>query len=241
MALNTTPRITPRYWTAILLASMCGTNLGDVFPKLLGLAPAVELAILAAAFASLMLVDRLLPRGVEAIYWLSILAVRGAATAIADASIDRLHFGFAPTTLAFAGLMAALLLAYRRAPSGPQLPAGGLFWLTMLTAGTLGTLIGDGLGRAVPSPQIAYPASLAIATLVLALALWRRSKGWASPGAYWLTIVLVRWWGTNAGDIFAHVANLVVSMAVTGVAMALVLALWREPRSGADSALRSAA
>ena len=79
-----TPTIDRRYWTALLMASMCGTNLGDAVPDLLHLSPATGLLRFTALFVLLIVIERLVEWQSEAFYWLTILVVRAAATNIAD-------------------------------------------------------------------------------------------------------------------------------------------------------------
>ena len=234
MQLKITPTVGARYWVAISIASMCGTNFGDFFPDILKIGTAAAMAILAVLFAALVLIDRASNRGSEAFYWLSILVVRAAATQVADFSIGQAHLSYLLVAAVLAALLAALVVLRHRA-SGPKAatgdlpPTNGWYWFTMLTAGALGTVMGDGLGHSLGPVSTGVPLSAAMATVALALILIARSRfALASAPSYWVAVVAVRWWGTNTGDIFAFVATLMVSMAVTGVAMALVLLLWKQ-------------
>jgi len=178
------------------------------------------------------------PRGGEALYWTTILVVRAAATAIADFSIEKAYLGFVGVGGALAVLMAFLLIFNDVAkPSKTGRPStNGVYWFTMLTAGTLGTIIGDGLMRAFPTPEIGVLISVASATALLAAMLGLRGKEAHALGAsYWIAIVGVRWWGTNTGDVLGFLAGLTSSMAVTAAAMAVQLLVWQnqaEPQMG---------
>ena len=112
MQLRVTPRIGARYWAVILLASMCGTNLGDFFPDVLKLGTLPALAILALLFAAIIATDSLIQSSGEASYWACILVVRGAATSIADAAISEVRLGYVEAA-AMAGLLLGLLIALR--------------------------------------------------------------------------------------------------------------------------------
>lgn len=247
MQLKVTPKVDARYWTAILIASMCGTNFGDFFPDELGLSAGASFAILALMFTAIVLVDGLLRRGSESCYWLAILTVRAAATIIADYTIGQKHLGYGLVSAVLALALSALIFVYRRGgprgSTGDLPPTTGIYWSTMLMAGALGTVIGDGVGHAFGPVQIGVPVSAAMATVALAVVLGARAKlAWQSAASYWTAVVAVRWWGTNVGDILKFLLSIGVSMTATGVALALVLLIWREPvtRRGDDAgALRT--
>jgi uncharacterized membrane-anchored protein len=193
----------------------------------------ISLAFLAALFLIVTAAERLLPLRSELFYWLCILVVRAAATSIGDATVARLHLGYAPVAIA-ATVVLLLLVAVQDRLAQPslandRLPAtSGLYWLTMLVAGTLGTVLGDGVGHAFGPLSIGYPASAGISTLLLMLVLGaRRSTIVPIVTNYWLAIVIVRWWGTNVGDIFNFVTSIGVSISVTAATMIAVIALWR--------------
>ncbi len=231
------PKIDARYWVAISIASMCGTNLGDLFPDVFKLGTPVALIILGVCFIGLNLIDRASKSGNEAFYWLTILVVRAAATQIADFSVEQRHWAYFPVAAVLACMLVGLVAIHART-RGPEkertLPrTSGWYWITMLTAGALGTIVGDGLGHAFGPMTTGVPISVVSATLALAIVLYVRRRLQPGAGAsYWLAIVTVRWWGTNAGDILAFVTSLVVSLAVTGLALAAVLLIWR-PGPGA--------
>lgn len=243
MQLKMTPRVGARYWTAISIASMCGTNFGDFFPDIFHIGTATAMTILAALFAAIVLIDWISARGSEAFYWLSILVVRAGATQIADFSIGQAHLSYLLVTVMLAALLIALVVLRHRA-SGPKAttgdlpPTNGWYWFTMLTAGALGTVIGDGLGHSFGAVSTGVPLSAAMGTVVLALILIARSRFvLASASNYWAAVVAVRWWGTNTGDIFAFVASLMVSMGVTAIVMSLVLLFWKQRPTERDEGM----
>jgi uncharacterized membrane-anchored protein len=211
---------------------MCGTNLGDLVPSLFNLEPLPTLVCLLTAFIVVVASDRMifLNRSVAA-YWVAILVVRTAATTIADAAAHSTSLGYALIAANMLALLTVLLLIHR---PGEMQPTSGdaytdiRYWLLMLTAGSLGTVIGDGLGHSIGRPQVGWPVAFAIATVLLPLALsLRRSWSWSPEIGYWTAIVVVRWWGTNAGDILAYLVTVPVSMIVTAGALVLVLTMWR--------------
>jgi uncharacterized membrane-anchored protein len=121
-----------------------------------------------------------------------------------------------------------LRLAPRSSP-GNLPPTGSFYWLSMLTAGTLGTVIGDGLGHAFSSVSIGVPISAGISTVVLATLLGIRARtALDSAVSYWIVVVAVRWWGTNVGDILAFVTSLSISLIISGLLLVITLVLWRK-------------
>jgi uncharacterized membrane-anchored protein len=240
MQLKITLNLGPRYWTVIMIASICGANFGDVLPDILKLSTGLGLLVEIAMFAAIILADRMTRHSNEAFYWLSILVVRAAATNIADFSIAKAHFGYAPVAVTLAALLAGLILVHRglgpKASTGTLPPTNGCYWFTMLTAGALGTIMGDGIGHSFGPVTLGVPISAGAAMLAMALMLGAQAAlKWPTAVAYWITVVVVRWWGTNFGDMLAFFLGLPVSMAVTGAALAVVLFVWRAPltdRSG---------
>jgi uncharacterized membrane-anchored protein len=233
MQFKITPKVGPRYWTAISIASICGTNLGDFVPDVLKMNAGPGLMLLAAVFAVLVIIDRISTDGSEAFYWLAILTVRAAATNIADFSIGKAHLAYTLVAAVLAvllGLLVALQLRLApRSSSGDLPPTGSFYWLSMLTAGTLGTVIGDGLGHAFSSVSIGVPISAGISTVVLATLLGIRARTVLNSAvSYWIVVVAVRWWGTNVGDILAFVTSLPISLFASGLLLALTLVLWRK-------------
>jgi uncharacterized membrane-anchored protein len=230
------PNVNARYWCAIAMASLFGTNLGDLWAhnsglnKLVGLIP---LAILAAIVFTLEKRDRA-PR--ELYYWLVIAIIRTGATNIAD------YFKKIIAWPVFGGILIAVMIgtaiwSLQSLNSGTAeeivaerhgMPQAGLaYWCAMLSAGVFGTFFGDvtlhtiGMG----------PASLVLGIVVLgAVGLWAGLRGhrfWL----YWLVVAIARTFGTAAGDFLAedptlHI-GLPVSTIITGAAFVALLAVWR--------------
>jgi uncharacterized membrane-anchored protein len=227
MHLKVTPNVAPRYWAAIMIASVCGTNLGDIIPDVLKLTPAEGLIVLALMFAILVLVERATANGSEVFYWIAILLVRAAATNIADYSIDHAHLTYFDVVTALAISFIGIVMLRRRSTleqTKGALQTDGLYWLTMLIAGTLGTATADAIGHSFNSVKIGVPISASIATLALLLILIARTRLMKfGATSYWVTVAAIRWWGTNVGDISAFFLSLVPSAAIAGFALSTLL------------------
>jgi uncharacterized membrane-anchored protein len=234
------PALGPRFWAALCFASVFGANMGDFFAHNLGLGHVAGLPFLALAFAVILIVERFDNAAHEAYYWLAIVVIRTAATNLADFLCGDLRqprlWVMAALGLALAIVVALAWNAWRRSGSAAQdakalvLRADTAYWLSMLVAGTLGTVLGDyashdlhlGDGR----------ASVALG-LVLALFFAVGSRGliW-SAAFYWATVVMVRAAGTAVGDFFAQreVLGLALSTAVSGLAFVVLLVVWNGRR-----------
>jgi uncharacterized membrane-anchored protein len=226
------PTTGPRYWVSIAIASICGANMGDFIPGVLKLSDLGGPLMLALMFAIIVLGNQWSKRGHEALYWLAILVIRAAATNLADLAIGRLHLNY----ITVSSCLVAILTLRRTLPSesvsGDFPRVNGRYWLAMLTAGTLGTVLGDGIGHVIRPITIGVPISAMIATGAAALIFIQRTRlDWASGGtaSYWAAIVAIRTWGTNLGDIAAFVLSLPVSMLVSALLLTGTLIVWRPP------------
>jgi uncharacterized membrane-anchored protein len=231
------PLLGLRYWVALCLASVFGANMGDFFAHNLGLGHVGGLPFLAIALAVVFVLERFDRTAHEAFYWLAIVVVRTAATNLADFFSGDLRL---PRPWVMAGLAvllalsvaAAWQLSWRNAANKADAQSNLLradygYWLAMLIAGTLGTVMGDffshdlHLGNAV--------ASIALSALLAPfLVLGVRQLLWSLP-LYWTTIVMVRAAGTTVGDLLAarNALGLALSTAATGLLFIGFLILWR--------------
>jgi uncharacterized membrane-anchored protein len=242
MAPKNLPMINARYWIAILAASMCGANTGDFASRILGLGHTRGLIPLALIFLAIVWAERRSNVATEAYYWLAIIVLRTGATNLADLGTHDLELGYFLCMGVLVGLMVVMLLIDRARgvePTGVvgsdgrcSLPAtDASYWVTMLAAGTLGTVAGD---------WVAEKAGLGIGSVVLVavlIVIWfvsdqhgKMTKAW-----YWLTIVAARTAGTTLGDFLASRRGLnlglVVSTICTSLLLAGILILWRDRRA----------
>lgn len=235
----------PRFWIALCLASIFGANMGDFFAHDIGLGHVAGLPFLAIGFALVAIAERY-DAGIRHLYyWLAIIVVRTAATNLADyfAGDLKLPRPWVMTSLAVLLVLVVAVIAQARRCGEPVdrrrelLRADTAYWIGMLLAGTLGTVIGDyvshnlGLGDARATVALGVPlAALFVVGSATGL-IW-------SLAFYWLTIVAVRAAGTTAGDFLAgrHVLGLALSTVVTGLAFVVFLVLWRQRRPAAEPA-----
>jgi uncharacterized membrane-anchored protein len=241
MQVKNLPAVTPRYWAAILVASMCGANTGDFLSHILHLGHWRGLPPLAALFLIILWAERRARVATEAYYWLAIIVLRTAATNLADLGTHDLKLGYGVIETGLTVLLILVLLVDRgpiagiAAADGPQgeprpmLPAtNGNYWLAMLTAGTLGTASGDFVADIVGLGLFYGSAVLTVLFGAVLFVAWRfggMTKPW-----YWAAIVAARTAGTTLGDLLASrhglELGLPLSTAITGSMLAAAVIFW---------------
>jgi uncharacterized membrane-anchored protein len=230
------PKVNARYWSAILFASLFGTNMGDLYAHELHLGMFVGVGLLALLAACVFLVERRDHAPREAYYWLVIIIIRTAATNIAD------YFKHIIPWLVFGIILTALLAIFawgsaqgdkrREAEAEAQgMPSTGVsYWLAMLSAGVFGTFVGDVCSKLIGK---GYASLGLFALLLVALAAWRRD-GTHRFWLYWVALAIARTAGTAMGDFLAETdalhIGLPLSTLITGSVFVLILVLW--PRKG---------
>ncbi len=230
MQVRNLPRITARYWFAITAASIFGANLGDLCSHNLGLGHVRGLPFLAVIFAGILIAERSSRFSTEAFYWAAIVTLRTAATNLGDLATHDLKLGYVRFIIVLAAALAAMVFAPSRRGRDrvvDYLPdTSALYWVTMLTAGTLGTALGD-----YCADQVGLDVSTLICLAIWAAALAAMLRGqWLNVASYWVTIVVVRTVGTNLGDYLAgrqglHL-GLPLSTTLSALAMVALLVAW---------------
>jgi uncharacterized membrane-anchored protein len=231
-----------RYWIALCLASIFGANMGDFFAHNLGLGHVAGLPFLAIALTVVFAVERFDRAVHEAYYWLAIVLVRTAATNLADFFSVDLKLA-KPSVMAGLAVLLALTvsaawqLAWRDTADKADAPnnllrADSGYWIAMLTAGTLGTVLGDYFSHDLQLGHAAASVALSV-LLVPFFILGARQLLWPLP-VYWATIVMIRAAGTAVGDVLAerNHLGLALSTAVTGLLFVAFLISWRGSRRG---------
>jgi uncharacterized membrane-anchored protein len=175
-----------------------------------------------------------------AFYWLAIIVLRTMATNIADYATHDLKLSYPVFVLLLIGFMAAMIWADRfRTGAKPQPSAATVaalpdadwsYWIVMLSAGVLGTALGDWLADAGPG---VYWASLIGVPLFAAAVFAAYRFGLGKPW-YWIAITACRTWGTDIGDMLVVLLRsaasrpvaLWVASAVSAALLAGVICFW---------------
>jgi uncharacterized membrane-anchored protein len=228
------PTIDAGYWAAIVAASICGTNTGDLAAGPLGMGHVLGILPLAAIFIAVVLAEKLLDWTTVAFYWLAIIVLRTMATNIADFATHDLKLSYPAFVLLLIAFMSAMVWADRLRPGNngpsvealrPRLPSTDWsYWIVMLAAGVLGTALGDWLADAGLG---VYWASL-LGMPFFACAVWAAYRFGLGKTWYWIAIATCRTWGTDIGDMlvvsFRSVASRPTALWVSSVISAALLA-----------------
>lgn len=141
------------YWLTVVLVSVVGTQITDALTDGLGVSLYVSTAAfaltLAATFAIWFWKERtlsihtIITRRRELFYWAAILFTFALGTAAGDLATEELGLGFNVGVFVFAGLIAAIAVAYK-------LGANSMlsFWLAYVLTRPLGASLGDLLSQA---------------------------------------------------------------------------------------------
>ena len=228
------PKVDARYWAAITMASIFGTNLGDFYAHESGLGIVAGLGVLVLLAAMAFIAERRDQTPHQLYYWLVIIIIRTGATNIADYLAFEIHIPAIPLSIALGAAIAAFALWMTLTESKAEIEANrglpatdGKYWVAMLFAGVFGTVLGDVASHYYTQAN----ASLGLG-FVLALLLLGRWQGLvaAIPG-YWLTVSVARTAGTAMGDWLAENKifdiGLTVSTLITGAVFVGILLLWR--------------
>jgi uncharacterized membrane-anchored protein len=227
------PSLGPRFWAALCLASIFGANMGDAFAHILGLGHSGGLPYLGAALLFIIVAERFDRSAHEAWYWAAIIVVRTAATNLGDLLCGDLHI---PRPAVMAGLALGLALTVTlvwtmwkltapltETPKRLLLRADIPYWLSMLLAGALGTVMGDYFSHNLYLGDAR--ASVVLSAILFCLFVFGARGGVWLLALYWITVVQVRAAGTAVGDLLAQrgVLGLGMSTVVTGLAFATFL------------------
>jgi uncharacterized membrane-anchored protein len=229
------PKLGPRYWVALCLASIFGANLGDLFARNLGLGHVAGLPFLAAALSIVITAEHFDRTRHQSYYWIAVIIVRTAATNFADFAAGDLKL---PRIWVMAALgillIAAVWLSWQFSwrwlanKTDDLLRADLGYWICMFIAGTLGTVIGDYCSHNLGLDDAG--ASLLLSPIVVLLFLTGRRGLLVLLPFYWLTVVAIRAAGTAVGDLVSGRSRrgLPLSTALTGSLFVALLLIWKE-------------
>jgi hypothetical protein len=137
------PTIDAGYWAAIVAASICGTNTGDLAAGPLGMGHVRGILPLAAIFLAIVWAEKVLDWTTVAFYWLAIIVLRTMATNIADFATHDMKLSYAVFVLLLVAFMGLMIWADRFTTAQPAAgPAAGSsaclptvdwsYWVVML-------------------------------------------------------------------------------------------------------------
>ena len=221
--------ITHSYWLAMLAASAFGTNLGDLWAGTLVHGLVISLGSLLLLCLAAVWLHRCAAARTEAGYWLAIVAMRAAATNLADIFTHDLALGYVLTSVLLAGL--TLLAARYTHPDVSGSPrVDNSYWIAMFVAGVFGTVAGDLIHHTVGM----LTASAALCSILTGLILLREARAPGSMSLYWLIVMAERCAGTAIGDSLAshRAIGLGLPIAALCSGMLTIASLWLRRRLG---------
>ncbi|RKT19387.1 putative membrane-anchored protein [Streptomyces sp. 1114.5] len=140
------------YWTAVVMVSVFGTMAADVAHVALGVPYAVSTAAFALALAAVfglwrrlegtLAVESVAGGRREVLYWSAVLATFALGTAVGDLTAATLGWGYLPSGLLFAAMIAVPALAHRLLGAPPVLT----FWWAYVLTRPLGACFADWAG-----------------------------------------------------------------------------------------------
>jgi uncharacterized membrane-anchored protein len=221
--------VTRSYWFAMLAASALGTNVGDLWAEVLFPGRIASLiSLLCICIAAVWYHRRAAARN-ETGYWVAIVAMRAAATNLADILTHELALGYvlASVLLGLLTLVAARCTDPDFSRSGSP-RVDGAYWVAMFIAGVFGTVAGDLIHHTVGL----YNASAALCLLLVALILVRETGAPVSMLLFWSIVMAERCAGTAVGDALAsrRAVGLGVPLASICTAALTIIALWVRSR-----------
>lgn len=171
------------YWITVVLLSVVGTQITDALTDGLGVSLKISTIVfsvlLALVFAIWYRSERTLSihaittRRRELFYWAAILFTFALGTASGDLATEALGLGFRLGAMIFAGMIAAIYIAYRLG-----LNAVLAFWMAYILTRPLGAALGDflsqaaqygGLGWGTIGTSVVFLAVIAVLVAVVTL------------------------------------------------------------------------
>lgn len=235
------PAIGRYYWPAFAVATLFGSNAGDLIVWYLKLHGGIDyyLPLLAAIFVATLYAEARDPMPKLRWYWLAVVLAPTAANQLADLSY--IYLGLRRIWVA-AGFLAILVVSHLAFQSDttrlialrlqqrptPTVPlTDGTYWIAMIVASTAGNLASDFLvqGRHM---DIGLVCLLLLLPLGAAIAL-RRWTGLSRTWTYWSVVVALNALGTAVGDLLEGDGPLGIglgwSVLASGIALVVLLAL----------------
>jgi uncharacterized membrane-anchored protein len=221
--------VTHSYWFAMLVASAFGTNAGDFWAEILFPGRFASLASLLGICIAAVWYHRRAAARTEAGYWVAIVAMRAAATNLADILTHELALGYvlASVLLCVLTLLAARFTDPDFSRSGSP-RVDGAYWIAMFIAGVFGTVAGDLIHHSIGL----YSASAALCFTLAGLILIREARAPASMMLFWLIVMAERCAGTAVGDALAsrRAVGLGILIASVCTGALTLISLWIRAR-----------
>jgi uncharacterized membrane-anchored protein len=194
--LDKVARVGAAFWLLKVLTTTVGDVSGDALSQALHLGYAPSLLVAALLSAALLLAQWRSRRWRPVLYWAVMLAASAFGAELSDTLARALHWGSAATAGALAAALLATCTAWRMHSGGPRVDTvrapgdEGFYWLAVLLADSLGSVLGDLLGDSFGLGLLGSSAAFGVVLLLL-LALRNATR--ANRGAlFWTAFVFSR-------------------------------------------------
>lgn len=211
----------PAFWVAMFMASAFGANLGDYVADL-G-ARTISFVVMTIICLAAIVGDRRAGLRTEGYYWVAIIALRAAATNLADFITHDLKVSYPLSALAL-GVLTLAAGWSTQLPGSPASDRGsplidGRYWLAMFLAGLFGTVAGDFTSHTVGL----FAATTALVPLLAVVLAVRARFASVMLLAYWIAVMAERTAATPFADLLDSHHGLGLGLPV---AMVITLSLF---------------
>ncbi|MCL2552389.1 MAG: hypothetical protein FWE15_03050 [Actinomycetia bacterium] len=194
-------QITAWFWLTKVLTTGMGETTSDFLGRALN--PAVAGAIGLLGLVGALLLQFRTPRYSPWIYWFAVVMVSVFGTMAADVVHVIAGVPYAVSTVAFAVLLAVVLVAWHRSEGTLSIHSittkrrERFYWATVLTTFALGTACGD---LTAGTLHLGYFSSGLLFTVAIAVPAVARVMGLNAVAAFWWAYVLTRPLGASFAD-----------------------------------------
>jgi uncharacterized membrane-anchored protein len=234
------PEITALFWAIKLTTTALGEAASDYLVRVMD--PVIAVGATFLVFAAVLVAQLLARRYHPWLYWLAVTMVAVFGTMAADVLHVALGVSYLESSIGFAVILAAVLIAWHRAQrtlnihSIDTTPRELFYWATVSAAFALGTAAGDLFATEF---HLGYPGSAAVFAAVILIP-WGgfRLARWNAVGSFWFAYIVTRplgasfadWLGADRSASGLGVGHGPVSLILLAIVVVLVLFLRHDDR-----------
>jgi len=219
-----------KFWILIMLATTIGEILGNFISRDLGLGYVTGSIILLSSFFTTVILVLIYKKQHHLFFWILIILGNVSGTDLADFVTRTLDLGNLIGSLIVSSVLTLLLLSLNFFKSKRvdvqsfSLRIEVLFWLAILTSGSLGTTFGDFLSS--DTPLGSATGTLLMLMILGGLAFLALKTKFSKILAYWLAIVSVHVIGATFGNYISKPEGLNLGNIITGFVLILTFSLF---------------
>lgn len=216
-----------KFWILIMLATTIGEILGNFISRDLGLGYITGSIILLSSFFITVILAIAYKKQHHLIFWVLIILGNVSGTDLADFITRSLDLGNLNGSLLVLFVLTLLLLNlnyFKNKVGNFSKVIEVMFWLAILTSGSLGTTFGDFLSSDTPLGS-ANGTILMLVTLGI-LGLLSLKTNFSKVAAYWLAIIVVHVIGATFGNYISKPEGLDLGNVVTGLVLILSFSIF---------------